>query len=128
MSDARDEFISLAEETGLIVPIGTWVLRTSCRRAQHWSAERIADEPLVVHVNVSARQLMQDNVTDIVQQVLEETGLEPAHLCLEVTESVLIEDPETSTKTLAALKRLAVDDFGTGSRRSSTCAASLSTA
>ncbi|MGH2947195.1 MAG: putative bifunctional diguanylate cyclase/phosphodiesterase [Solirubrobacteraceae bacterium] len=113
-----DEFISLAEETGLIVPIGTWVLRESCRRAHHWAAERIADEPLILRVNVSARQLMQDNVATIVQEVLEETGMNPAHLCLEVTESVLIEDPETSNKTLAALKRLgvkiAVDDFGTG--------------
>jgi diguanylate cyclase (GGDEF)-like protein len=115
---APDEFISLAEETGLIVPIGTWVLRESCRRAQAWQAERVGDEPLVVRVNVSARQLSQDGVVAVVQDALEETRLDPAQLCLEVTESVLVEDPESSTGTLAALKRLgvkiAVDDFGTG--------------
>jgi len=115
---APDEFISLAEETGLIVPIGTWVLREACRRAQSWQAERVADEQLVVRVNVSARQLSQDGLIDVVHDALEESTLDPAQLCLEVTESVLVEDPETSAKTLAALKRLgvkiAVDDFGTG--------------
>jgi diguanylate cyclase (GGDEF)-like protein len=113
-----DEFISLAEETGLIVPIGSWVLRESCRRAAHWQAGRDSDEPLVVRVNVSARQLSQPDLPALVADVLDETGIEPSHLCLEVTESVLIEDPETSIKTLAALRRLglkiAVDDFGTG--------------
>jgi diguanylate cyclase (GGDEF)-like protein len=113
-----DEFISLAEETGLIVPIGTWVLRESCRRAAHWQAERVADEPLVVRVNVSARQLGQPDLPALVGDVLDETGMDPAHLCLEVTESVLVEDPESSIKTLAGLRRLgvkiAVDDFGTG--------------
>jgi diguanylate cyclase len=113
-----DRFIALAEETGLIVPIGTWVLNESCRLAQKWQAERAEDEPLVVRVNVSARQLAHDDLIDIVAAALQRTGMEPAHLCLEVTESVLVEDPESSVKTLSALKELgvkiAVDDFGTG--------------
>jgi diguanylate cyclase (GGDEF)-like protein len=115
---APDEFISLAEETGLIVPIGTWVLRESCRLTQLWQAERLGDQPLVVRVNVSARQLAQDDLPQIVTDALEDAGMDPSRLCLEVTESVLIEDPESSIKTLAALRRLgvkiAVDDFGTG--------------
>ncbi len=109
-----DAFIALAEETGLIVPIGTWVLNEACRLAQGWQADR----PLVVRVNVSARQLAHDDLIDIVGAALDRTGMDPSLLCLEVTESVLVEDPESSIKTLAALKRLgvkiAVDDFGTG--------------
>jgi diguanylate cyclase (GGDEF)-like protein len=115
---APDEFISLAEETGLIVPIGTLVLREACRRTQHWQAERAADQPLIVRVNVSARQLAHDDLPAVVADALQDAAMEPSHLCLEVTESVLIEDPESSIKTLAALRRLgvkiAVDDFGTG--------------
>jgi diguanylate cyclase (GGDEF)-like protein len=115
---APDEFIALAEETGLIIPIGTWVLREACRRTQSWQAERVSDETLVLRVNVSARQLGQNDLPKVVADALDETGMDPAHLCLEVTESVLVEDPESSIKTLAALRRLgvkiAVDDFGTG--------------
>jgi diguanylate cyclase len=112
------DFIALAEETGLIVPIGTWVLHESCRLAVSWQQRRLSNEPLVVRVNVSARQLTDDNLPDIAAKVIEDTGMDPSLLCLEVTESVLIEDPESSTETLAALKKLgvkiAVDDFGTG--------------
>jgi diguanylate cyclase len=113
-----DRFIALAEETGLIVPIGTWVLDEACRLAQKWQAERAEDEPLVVRVNVSARQLAHDDLIDVVAAALQRTGMDPSHLCLEVTESVLVEDPESSVRTLSALKELgvkiAVDDFGTG--------------
>jgi diguanylate cyclase (GGDEF)-like protein len=113
-----DAFIALAEETGLIVPIGTWVLHEACRLARAWQARRPADAPLVVRVNVSARQLAADDLIDIVAAALERTGVEPEHLCLEVTESVLVEDPDASARKLAALKALgvkvAVDDFGTG--------------
>ena len=113
-----DRFIALAEETGLIVPIGTWVLNEACRLAQRWQAERAHDEPLVVRVNVSARQLAHDDLIDLVAAALQRTGMDPAHLCLEVTESVLVEDPESSVRTLGALKalgvKIAVDDFGTG--------------
>jgi diguanylate cyclase (GGDEF)-like protein len=112
------EFIALAEETGLIVPIGAWVLREACVLTRSWQERRGDDEPLVVRVNVSARQLTDESFPSLVAAVVEETGMDPRLLCLEVTESVLIEDPESSTETLAALKKLglqiAVDDFGTG--------------
>ncbi|HJS94199.1 MAG TPA: EAL domain-containing protein, partial [Solirubrobacteraceae bacterium] len=112
------EFISLAEETGLIVPLGTWVLRDACQRAVVWQRSRPADQPLTLRVNVSARQLAQDSLRATVAEVIAETGIEPRLLCLEVTESVLIEDPEESIRTLTELKQLgvkiAIDDFGTG--------------
>jgi diguanylate cyclase (GGDEF)-like protein len=112
------EFISLCEETGLIIPLGTWVLRDACRRAVKWQEGRPSDQPLLLRVNVSARQLAQETLPKTVLEVIEETGVEPANLCLEVTESVLIEDPESSIRTLTELKKLgikiAVDDFGTG--------------
>jgi diguanylate cyclase (GGDEF)-like protein len=109
-----DRFIALAEETGLIIPIGTWVLREACR----WQAENRRDEPIVVRVNVSARQLAQEDLINVVSEALQSSGMEASQLCLEVTESVLVEDPEASARKLAALKQLgvkiAVDDFGTG--------------
>jgi diguanylate cyclase len=112
------DFIALAEETGLIVPIGAWVLLEACRHGRRWQLERDGEEALTVSVNVSARQLAEPAFVDAVESALAETGMDPAGLCLEVTESVLIEDPESSTETLAALKalgvRVAVDDFGTG--------------
>jgi diguanylate cyclase (GGDEF)-like protein len=112
------DFIALAEETGLIVPIGKWVLLEACRHARRWEQARSADEQLTVRVNVSARQLTERRIVIAVAEALEETGIDPAGLCLEVTESVLIEDPDSSAETLAELKELgvqiAVDDFGTG--------------
>jgi diguanylate cyclase (GGDEF)-like protein len=113
------DFIALAEETGLIVPIGEWVLREACRHARRWQVERgDGEERLTVRVNVSARQLAEGKFFDTVRSALTESGMDPAGLCLEVTESVLIEDPESSAETLAELKSLglqiAVDDFGTG--------------
>jgi diguanylate cyclase (GGDEF)-like protein len=113
------DFIALAEETGLIVPIGDWVLTESCKHARRWADERSDDEPpLTVRVNVSGRQLAEKKIVNSVRRALEATELDPATLCLEVTESVLIEDPGSSAETLAELKALgvgiAVDDFGTG--------------
>jgi diguanylate cyclase (GGDEF)-like protein len=112
------EFISLAEETGLIVPLGTWVLRESCQVAQAWHDEGLVSEDFSMRVNVSARQLASDRLPGTVAAILAQTGLHPAGLCLEVTETLLIEDPTTSVATLTALKELgveiAVDDFGTG--------------
>ena len=108
---APGEFIALAEETGLIVPIGEWVLREACRRAVGWDG-------LLLRVNVSARQLTRGDLPGVVADVLEETGLGAERLCLEVTESVLVEDPDMSERTLGAIEALgvaiAVDDFGTG--------------
>jgi len=112
------EFISLAEETGLIVPLGTWVMRESCRKARAWHDEGIVSDDFSMRVNVSARQLASERLPGTVKQILVDTGLEPRHLCVEVTETLLIEDPTTSIATLSALKELgvevAVDDFGTG--------------
>jgi diguanylate cyclase (GGDEF)-like protein len=112
------EFISLCEETGLIVPLGTWVLRDACQRAVVWQRSRPSDQPLILRVNVSARQLAQNALSETVAKVIEETRIDPSQLCLEVTESVLIEDPESSIETLTELKKLgvkiAIDDFGTG--------------
>jgi diguanylate cyclase len=112
------EFLALAEETGLIVPIGAWVLGEACRHAQRWQEEFPGGDALTIRVNVSPRQLTDDKLVEAVAEVVDETGLEPSRLCLEVTESVLVEDPASSARTLTALKTLgveiAVDDFGTG--------------
>ena len=112
------EFISLAEETGLIVPLGTWILRDACKRAVVWQRGRPSHQPLLLRVNVSARQLAKDSFRQTVSAIIKETGIDPAWLCLEVTESVLIEDPESSIRVLTELKELgikiAIDDFGTG--------------
>jgi diguanylate cyclase (GGDEF)-like protein len=115
---APADFLALAEETGLIVPIDRWVLREACRHAHGWQSELGADAPLILRVNVSARQLARGGLADAVAAILAETGMEPGLLCLEVTESALMEDAECSRRTLAALKelgvRIAVDDFGAG--------------
>jgi EAL domain-containing protein (putative c-di-GMP-specific phosphodiesterase class I) len=112
------DFIDVAEETGLIVPIGTWVIEQACRQAQRWHATRREGEPLFVSVNLSGRQLDTAALIDNVADILLRTGLDPGLLGLEITESVVMRDPEASTTALRALKelgvRLAVDDFGTG--------------
>jgi diguanylate cyclase (GGDEF)-like protein/PAS domain S-box-containing protein len=111
-------FIPVAEETGLIVPIGAWVLEEACRRAQVWRAARPELADLSLSVNVSARQLMQPNLVDTVAGILEQTGTPPHLLCLEITESVLMRDVDTTIAALEGVKALgvtiAVDDFGTG--------------
>ena len=116
--DPARRFIPLAEETGFIIPLGDWVLREACRRAIAWQRSRSSSQPLTLRVNVSARQLAQDSLCETVAAIIQETGIVAANLCLEVTESVLIEDPESSIRTLTQLKKLgvkiAIDDFGTG--------------
>ena len=111
-----DRFIPVAEETGLILPIGQWVLREACRQAQAWQDAGLP--PLVVAVNISAVQFRQANLAALVQEALAASGLSPCWLELELTESMLMEDGERHTQTLAQLKamgiRLALDDFGTG--------------
>jgi diguanylate cyclase (GGDEF)-like protein/PAS domain S-box-containing protein len=110
------DFIPLAEETGLIVPIGEWVLRTACEQAQVWTQSGLP--PLRVAVNISGRQFRQTDFVDMVEGVLAQTGLDPRWLELEITESVVMENVEETILTLNALKarglHLAIDDFGTG--------------
>jgi len=110
------EFIPVAEETGLIIPLGRWVLNEACLQATAWDRE--TPTPLRMSVNVSGRQIHQPGFTDEVARILAATGLDPARLTLELTESVLMQDVEVTTATLGELKRLgvrlAIDDFGTG--------------
>jgi len=113
------EFIPVAEETGLIVPIGRWVLEQACRQAVAWrQAAGPGDEPLRVSVNLSGRQLQQPDLVEQVAAVLADTGLPPEHLVLEITESMLLEDADDTVIRLQQLKDLgvllAIDDFGTG--------------
>ena len=109
-------FIPIAEQTGLIVPIGTWVLREACAQAATWVHS--TGRRLTISVNVSPRQLADDDFPAIVAAALADTGLEPALLCLEITESAVMADPDAAADALAQLKdlgvRLAIDDFGTG--------------
>ncbi len=112
------DFIPAAERSGLIVPIGRWVLETACREAV--AAQRIAPRtpPLRVSVNLSARQLQRPDVEDHVRHALQESGLDPAALVLEITESMLIDDWDLALERLENLRaigvKIAVDDFGTG--------------
>jgi diguanylate cyclase (GGDEF)-like protein/PAS domain S-box-containing protein len=111
------EFIPLAEETGLIIPLGRWVLGQACREARRWN-DAAPDAGLSVSVNVSGRQVAEPDFVQVVAEALRTSGLAPDRLVLEFTENVLIEDSEQSATTLTALKglgvRLAIDDFGTG--------------
>jgi diguanylate cyclase (GGDEF)-like protein/PAS domain S-box-containing protein len=110
------EFIPVAEESGLIVELGGWVLEEACRQAKAWDAERPSS--LTMSVNVSARQIQHPGFVDEVAKILQLTGLAPERLTLELTESVLLQDVDVTTATLGLLKglgvRLAIDDFGTG--------------
>jgi diguanylate cyclase (GGDEF)-like protein/PAS domain S-box-containing protein len=113
---APDEFIEVAEETGLIIQIGRWIIEESCRQIKEWQ-HRFGGH-LSVSVNLSAKQLMHPTLTSQIEQILEETGLDPGQLKLEVTESTVMEHSERSLKVLSELDSLGValstDDFGTG--------------
>ena len=106
------EFIPIAEDTGIILQIGEWVLRTACREAATWT------QPLTVAVNVSAVQIHNANFAHAVHEILFETGLTPGRLELEVTETALVRDLNRALATLRRIKilgvRIAMDDFGTG--------------
>jgi EAL domain-containing protein (putative c-di-GMP-specific phosphodiesterase class I) len=108
-------FIPLAEDTGLIIPIGAWVLRTACKQAKAWQDAGLP--PVRVAVNLSARQF-RENIPQLVEKVLAESGLPPHYLELEITESVAMQHAESTEQTLFALRdmgvRLSIDDFGTG--------------
>jgi diguanylate cyclase (GGDEF)-like protein/PAS domain S-box-containing protein len=112
------EFIGLAEETGLIVPIGTYVLREACLQAERWRTAGPGGRPLNMSINLSARQFARPKLAGLVADILAETGADPASIYLEITESVLMEDAESTNAALAELKALGVslsiDDFGTG--------------
>ena len=110
------QFIPLAEDTGLIVPIGKWVLETACAQAMAWQRQGLP--PVHMAVNLSARQFADENLLTDIATLLQETGLMPELLEFEITESMVMQDPERAIKLLAAIKqlgvRLAIDDFGTG--------------
>ncbi|MGA3302663.1 MAG: amino acid permease [Methylovirgula sp.] len=111
------DFIPLAEETGIIVPLGLWVLREACQQARLWQ-KLGKTQPLVMSVNLSPRQFAERDLVRDVQRVLEETGVEPAAIKLELTESSTMGDPKRAVQVLSQLKalgaKLCIDDFGTG--------------
>ena len=112
------EFIKVAEDTGLIVPLGKQVLRSAVRQTQQWKQNGVVDQDFYVSVNLSAHQLQDARVVESVAQALNESGLSPDGLVLEVTESALVENLGVTVPRLLALRslgvRLAIDDFGTG--------------
>ena len=112
------EFIKLAEETGLIVAIGGWVMDEACRNAKVWQERYPSATPLTIGVNLSGRQLQDPGLLASVQETLRATGLDPSNLVLEITETVMMQDTDTSVARLEELTRLgvriAIDDFGTG--------------
>jgi len=112
------QFIPLAEETGLIQPLGRFVIAEACRQLRQWQLDMPEAEQLSVSVNVSCRQFVKEGLVDHVAGVLEATGLDPACLKLEITESVLMHDAQHTAGELSRLKalgvKIAIDDFGTG--------------
>ncbi|SDM89561.1 PAS domain S-box-containing protein/diguanylate cyclase (GGDEF) domain-containing protein [Geoalkalibacter ferrihydriticus] len=113
---APTEFIPLAEETGLIVPLGAWVLKEACRQARVWQNQGLP--PLSIAVNISARQFSKSDLPQLVQETIQETGFKPRLLILELTESILMSNPTSAVSVMDKLKalgvRLSLDDFGTG--------------
>jgi diguanylate cyclase (GGDEF)-like protein len=113
-----DEFLPIAEETGLIVPIGAWVLQEACAQAAQWAAESADAKPLTVGVNVSARQLLNPDFVRVVEGAIASAHLDPSLLVLEVTESALVEHHDLAVRVLQELAqrgvRVGIDDFGTG--------------
>jgi EAL domain-containing protein (putative c-di-GMP-specific phosphodiesterase class I) len=111
-------FIEVAEETGLIVPLGLWVFKEACRQGHAWHQLFGTDPPLTVTINVSPCQLAQSNLVADVRAVLEETKMDPGTLQLEITESMAMGDPKFAMRIFTQLKdlgvRLSIDDFGTG--------------
>lgn len=111
-------FLAAAEETGLVVPIGKWVLHEACLQMSEWHRRFPTTPPLEISVNVSARQVVEPGFADLVQDILGESGLDPRTLLLEITESTMLHQVEQVVSTLEQLRRLGIriciDDFGTG--------------
>ena len=112
------EFISVAEDTGLILPIGNWILREACRQLRAWNVQFSCVPPFTMAVNISAKQFAQTDLVSQIGRILQDTGLTPENLRLELTESVTMRDEERTTRILSELRnlgvRLCIDDFGTG--------------
>jgi diguanylate cyclase (GGDEF)-like protein/PAS domain S-box-containing protein len=112
------EFVSIAEDSGLILPIGRWVQEQACIQALRWHEERPDERPLDVSVNLSARQVAHRELPGTVEEIVARTGIDPVNLRLEITESVLVDESATAISSLEALNeigvRLVLDDFGTG--------------
>jgi diguanylate cyclase (GGDEF)-like protein len=115
---APDDFVPLAEETGLILPIGLRVLWDACHQLRKWQQYSLSNRDLIMSVNLSGKQLMQPDLIERIEEVLLESQINPWHLKLEITETVVMETPELAAVTLAKLRslgvRLSIDDFGTG--------------
>jgi EAL domain-containing protein (putative c-di-GMP-specific phosphodiesterase class I) len=115
---APEEFIPFAEDNGAIVRIGEWVLHEACRQAERWRTTWSKEIALPIAVNFSARQLAQPDFIEVLSGALQETGADPSSLCLEITETVMMQDAESTIEVLEAVKALgfgvAIDDFGTG--------------
>src|SRR6185503_1109844 len=112
------KFIPLAEETNLIVPLGDWILKEACRQTKEWCDRFANGSDISLTVNISIRQFQQKELGEIVSQALESSGLKPSNLILEITESFMMQETESTIAKLHELKRigirLAIDDFGTG--------------
>jgi diguanylate cyclase (GGDEF)-like protein/PAS domain S-box-containing protein len=112
------EFIPVAEETGLIIPIGAWILKEACHQIRTWQQQFPADPPLMISINLSGKQFVQPDLVDSIRALLQTTGLAPRNVKLEITESVLMDDAASATTILGQLRtlgtRLGLDDFGTG--------------
>lgn len=112
------EFIPIAEDTGLILPIGQWVLRESCRQAVAWQREFGSAAPAIISINLSRKQFVLPTLPETIQEILLETGIAPTAVQLEVTESACMDDVASAQRALQALRemgvKLAIDDFGTG--------------
>ncbi|MBD2308180.1 EAL domain-containing protein [Chroococcidiopsis sp. FACHB-1243] len=112
------KFIPVAEETGLICAIGWWVLQQACHQTRHWQERFPTEPPLTISVNVSGKQFTQSNLIEKVDRILQETGLAPTSLKLEITESVLVENAEAAAAVICQLRAMgiqfSIDDFGTG--------------
>ncbi len=112
------QFIPLAEETGLIIPIGEWVLEEACRQNKMWQNSGFMCTPVIVSLNLSGHQFVQKDLMKIIEKVLDDSGMDPSYLELEITESVIMKNADSTTTMLNKLKdmgiRISMDDFGTG--------------